>query len=117
MFKLFCLLSVAFHVIFFVVECFYPELFIRNGSPSQISKSTLLFSFNQGFYNLFLALGLVIGVLRRTKDPSYNVLVKFILIYMLGAAGVLVTSDSALYRGALIQGLPPLLALYFYPKN
>ena len=53
MFKLFSWLAVFCHIIFFIVECFYPHLIIRGVAPSEISQSTLLFAFNQGFNNLF----------------------------------------------------------------
>tara|TARA_Y100000589_G_scaffold112063_1_gene106526 strand:- start:80 stop:208 length:129 start_codon:yes stop_codon:yes gene_type:complete len=40
-------------------------------APSEISQSTLLFAFNQGFYNLFLAVGLAVGLLRFSIDRVF----------------------------------------------
>ena len=117
MFKFFSWLAVTCHIIFFIIECFYLHLIIRGVAPSEISQSTLLFAFNQGFYNLFLAVGLALGLLRFSKDRAFILVVQFILITMVGAAIVLLASDFSLYRGALIQGVPPFLAIVFKPKK
>ena len=117
MFKLCSWLAVICHITFFIVECFYPHLIIRGVAPSEISQSTLLFAFNQGFYNFFLALGLAVGLLRFSKDRAFILVVQFILITMVGAAIVLWASDFSLYRGALVQGVPAFLAIIFKPKK
>lgn len=117
LFKLFSWLAVICHIIFFIVECFYPHLIVRSVNPTEISRSTLLFAFNQGFYNLFLALGLALGLLRFSKDRAFILVVQFVLLTMVGAAFILISSDFSLYRGALVQGVPPFLALIFKPKK
>lgn len=70
-------------------------------------------AFNQGFYNLFLALGVLFGLTRIwADDDSAGVsLVGFACACMLGAAVVLIATDRRMMRGALVQGVPPLLAL------
>jgi putative membrane protein len=71
--------------------------------------------FNQGFYNLFLALGAFTGVALSSDivTRSHNELLVFTALFMIGAALVLVAGDRQLWRGALLQGGPPLLALVF----
>jgi putative membrane protein len=72
-------------------------------------------AYNQGFYNLFLALGVLVGVVlvfADARDAGFAVTV-FALASMLLAALVLVTSNRKMLRPALIQGAPPLLALVF----
>jgi putative membrane protein len=73
-------------------------------------------AYNQGFYNLFLAVGVIAGVvmLLATTIPQAGLAVAiFGLLSMLLAAVVLITSNPKLARSALIQGLAPLLALLF----
>jgi putative membrane protein len=73
-------------------------------------------AYNQGFYNLFLAIGVVAGIvmLLATAVPQAGFAVAvFGLLSMLLAAVVLLTSNPKLARSALIQGLAPLLALGF----
>lgn len=68
--------------------------------------------FNQGFYNLFLAIGTLVGVIGPSLvwDDGYELLV-FCALFMIGAAVVLVASNRMLWRGALLQGGLPVLAL------
>jgi putative membrane protein len=68
---------------------------------------------NQGFYNLFLALGTLAGVIGTFAGwkPQGPTLVIFGCLFMIGAALVLIGSRRSMWRGALIQGLLPALAL------
>ncbi len=68
---------------------------------------------NQGFYNLFLAIGTLVGVIGTAAGwtPQGPTLVVFGCLFMIGAALVLVVARPRMARGALIQGLLPLLAL------
>jgi len=72
-----------------------------------------LWAFNQGFYNLFVALGAIGGVI--TYHVSSDVVGETLTLYACGfmaAAGVvLFVSDRRLWRGALGQSVPPLIAL------
>jgi putative membrane protein len=71
-------------------------------------------AFNQGFYNLFLAVGTIVGlVLLHTGDyeQAGTALVALACASMLGAALVLIGTDRRMARGALLQGLLPLIAL------
>jgi putative membrane protein len=69
--------------------------------------------YNQGFYNLFLAIGTLVGVVITLGDwcQAGPALMAFGTGSMLGAAIVLVTHDSKMLRGAVVQGTFPLLAL------
>lgn len=69
--------------------------------------------YNQGYYNLFLAIGTLVGValtLAGSCDAG-PALIVFGAGSMLGAAIVLVTHDSKMLRGAVVQGAFPLVAL------
>ena len=71
-------------------------------------------AFNQGFYNLFLALGTIIGlVLILTGglvQAGFGVAI-LALSSMVLAAAVLIASNPKLARSALIQGVAPLIAV------
>jgi putative membrane protein len=69
-------------------------------------------AYNQGFYNLFLAIGTAVGVAIVHGDHAAGAaLVVFGCGSMLAAALVLVASDRSKARGALVQGVFPALAL------
>lgn len=69
-------------------------------------------AFNQGCYNLFLAVGTGIGIAMTALDAEGGpALVVFGTATMLGAAAVLVVTDRTKARAAAIQGGPPALAL------
>lgn len=83
------------------------------GTTPETAEVTKPLAYNQGFYNLFLAVIAVVGVAvaaSRSEDVGAA------LIYaacgsMVAAALVLVTSDGSKLRAALIQGLAPALAV------
>jgi len=79
-------------------------------SPEQ-AETTRLFAFNQGFYNLFLALGTFAGLAAvLTGHPRVGwTLVYWNCAFMLGAAFVLAASAPGMRRGAVIQGAAPFL--------
>lgn len=81
-------------------------------SPEQ-SEQNRLFAFNQGFYNLFLAVAAFAGIVI-VKMGQQNIgftLMAYSSLSMIGAALVLLLSNRKLLSAALIQGLPPLLGL------
>ena len=110
-------LAACIHVGFFVAESLLwrrPVVYRVFGVRSETDAETMSFALlNQGFYNLFLAAGTLVGVglsgglLARDKHE----LVVFCGLFMIGAAIVLVASNHRLWRGALIQGGLPALAL------
>lgn len=69
--------------------------------------------FNQGFYNLFLALGCLGGLLMLHAGSTVagRALVVFTCASMVGAAAVLVATSRRMIRAAAIQGLAPLVAV------
>jgi putative membrane protein len=73
-------------------------------------------AYNQGFYNVFLALGAGLGLVFLGTGFSREggiAIAMFALGSMVLAAVVLVTSNPKLLRAALIQGAAPLLGLLF----
>ena len=110
-------LASALHVYFFFLESvafrkpFAHRTFgVRDPAEVEVLAFSML---NQGFYNLFLAIGTFVGVVGAARgwEPQGSTLVVFGCLFMLGAAVVLVVARPAMVRGALVQGLLPLLAL------
>jgi putative membrane protein len=69
-------------------------------------------AYNQGFYNLFLAIGTGVGI--GFLDQNQDVGVALMTLgtgSMAAAALVLITSDPSKARSAVIQGLFPTIAL------
>ncbi|GAB4002216.1 DUF1304 domain-containing protein [Nocardioides ultimimeridianus] len=69
-------------------------------------------AFNQGFYNLFLAIGTGVGVaIVHSHHDAGAALIAFGCGSMLAAALVLIGSDRTKARAALMQGTFPAIAL------
>ncbi len=70
-------------------------------------------AYNQGFYNLFLAVGTAagIGLTVAGKHASGLALVTFCCGSMVAAAAVLLSSDPAKARAAVVQAGMPAIAL------
>ncbi|GAA1395727.1 DUF1304 domain-containing protein [Luteococcus peritonei] len=77
------------------------------------SLTTRPLAFNQGFYNLFLAIGVVVGLLLQTSSHESfgRGLVWMGAGSMVAAALVLLLSDRSKLRPALMQMTLPLLGL------
>jgi putative membrane protein len=105
------------HVYFFVLESLWftrPEVWRRFGIDSaEDAEVTRSFAYNQGFYNLFLAVGIGAGVLlTATGDPvSGRAITLFACGSMIAAGLVLVAHNAAFLRAAAIQAIPPLVAV------
>jgi putative membrane protein len=104
------------HVLIFCMESVLwttPGVRARFRQSPEQAEATKLFAFNQGFYNLFLAVGTFAGLaLVLTGHPRVGwTLVYWNCLFMLGAAVVLVGSAPGMRRGAVIQGAAPLLFL------
>jgi putative membrane protein len=104
----------ALHVGFWVLESLlwkHPAVHRVFGVRDQSSADALAGAFfNQGFYNLFLGSGAIVGAWLVAHGYS-PILLWFCSLYMVGAALVLMATSSKMWRGALIQGLPALIAL------
>ncbi|MCW3158438.1 DUF1304 domain-containing protein [Micropruina sonneratiae] len=83
------------------------------GTSPELAASTKQLAFNQGFYNLFLAVGAFAGVALWFWPVVSSTLIIVSPGSMLAAALVLVASDRSKARAALFQGLAPLLGLAF----
>ena len=110
------LLAGVVHVLIFCMESLWwtsPKVRARFRQTPEQAEATRLFAFNQGFYNLFLAVGTFAGlalVLVGHPDSGLT-LVSWNCLFMLGAAIVLAASAPQMRRGALIQGAAPFLFL------
>ena len=109
-------IAALIHVYFFVLESLWfmrPAVWGRFGLDSaEDAEITRSFAYNQGFYNLFLAVGAAIGIAFVSDQEDVGVaLIVFGTGSMLAAALVLVTSDLSKARAAVVQGLLPGLAL------
>ncbi len=110
------ILAGAIHVVIFGMESLWwtsPGVRARFRQSPEQADVTRLFAFNQGFYNLFLAIGTFAGLgLVLTGHPRVGwTLVYWNCLFMLGAAVVLAGSAPGMRRGAVIQGAAPLLFL------
>ncbi|GAB3711048.1 DUF1304 domain-containing protein [Mariniluteicoccus flavus] len=109
--------AAAFHVFIFALESLkWTEPATRKifGVASEADAVTMKqLAFNQGFYNLFLALTALLGVGLVILGA---VTVGLTLVFagtgmMLAAALVLILSDRSKARAAIMQGTLPLLAV------
>ncbi len=115
---LFAALATLLHVVFFVFESVLwtkPRIWRRFGLASQRdADTTKLLAYNQGFYNLFLAVGVIVGlILLPGHEAAGRAIVLFGCASMALAAVVLISSSREMLRAALIQFVPPAFALLF----
>ena len=121
----FAALAALLHVYIFVMESVQwtqPKIWKRFGVADQSAADTTKpMAYNQGFYNLFLAIGVVIGlVLLFVGSDTAPVhaaglaLVLFALGSMVAAALVLLTTGLRYLRAALIQGTLPLIGFVLF---
>jgi putative membrane protein len=110
-------LAAAVHVYVFVLESLTwttPRTRATFGVRSDAeAEATRLLAFNQGFYNLFLAIVAAAGiVLVAAGAPVAGTALVVAGAGSMAAAGVvLAASRPALVRAALVQFLPPALGL------
>jgi putative membrane protein len=121
----FASLAALLHVYIFVMESIQwtqPRVWKRFGVPDQESAETIRpMAYNQGFYNLFLAIGTIIGSAlfwaggpETVADVAGRTLVLFCLGSMVAAALVLLSSGARYLRAALIQGTLPLIGFVLF---
>jgi putative membrane protein len=114
--SVFAAVAALIHVYIFVLESVQwskestRRVFgVRSAEDAELMRPL---AFNQGFYNLFLALGTVIGLVLiltgGVPQAGFGV-VLLALSSMVLAAVVLIASNPKLARSALIQGVAPLL--------
>lgn len=100
----------AMESLFFMNESIYTRFKIASLEHAQVVQG---FAYNQGWYNLFLAIAALLGVVLANKfKPNVgNTLALYACFSMLAAALVLITSSWEMARAAFIQGLFPTLAI------
>ena len=104
------------HVFIFLLESFrWQEDNTRRvfGTTPEQAETTKQLAYNQGFYNLFLAIAVAAGIVLFWWPAVSAALLIVGLGSMLGAALVLVTNDRSKARAALVQGMFPALSLLF----
>jgi putative membrane protein len=110
-------LAAALHVLFFILESVtfsQPSVAARFGltTPEQIAAVRPM-AFNQGFYNLFLAIGIAGGLalVAGGSVDAGRAVVLFACACMVGAGFVLLSTNRRFVRSAAIQAVPPLVAI------
>jgi putative membrane protein len=110
-------LAALIHVWFFVMESLWfmrPTVHGRFGLKT-LEQAAIVrsFAYNQGFYNLFLALGVAIGLglIWTGQREAGRAIVFFACGSMVAAGAVLVLHNSRFARAAAIQVGPALVAI------
>ncbi|GIH06620.1 membrane protein [Rhizocola hellebori] len=110
--QIFAVLAGLLHVGVFLMESVLftrpnvQRLFLGNAANTPQLQT---FAFNQGFYNLFLALGAIGGVI--AGGAAGKAIALFSCACMVGAGVVLLASQRRMWRGAALQIVPAGLAL------
>ena len=112
----FGVLSGLLHIQFWLLEAVWwrqERIWKRFGIKSQDQADGLAFNMiNQGYYNLFLGIGAVVGaILLAVEVPGRTTLLGYCCLFMVGAGLVLFVSRRSMARAALIQAVPPLVTL------
>jgi len=121
---IFAIITAIFHILFFVAESilwlkpYIYQSILGKPDPTMgielIEQARLMETvfFNQGFYNLFLAVGLIAGVILSKKNHIEQgiTLIVFCSLFAFGAGVVLALSTGA-FLGAAIQAVPPMIVL------
>ena len=120
---MFAVIAAILHIWFFVLESILwrrPPTGRRFRIESQEHADLIApMARNQGYYNLFLALGVLGGVLMAGDGVSFlgfrvtpaAAVALFCCLCMVGAGIVLVLGDRRFLPAALIQAVPPALAI------
>jgi putative membrane protein len=109
-------LAALLHVYIFVMETLTwttPRTRAVFGTTAEDAVTTKMLAFNQGFYNLFLAIVTIAGI---SAIVLGHRAVGAALVFagigsMLAAAFVLVVSSRDMIRSAVIQGVFPLISV------
>jgi putative membrane protein len=112
-------LAALLHVVFFVFESVLwtrPAVFGRFGIGSQEQADTIRpMAYNQGFYNLALAIGVIVGVVLLGQTGDAFVVGKTLVLFgtaCMAFAGVILLSTGRNYaRAAALQFIPAAAAV------
>ena len=111
------LLAALVHVYFFLMESawFTQERVWRRFGLASADEAHVVrsFAYNQGFYNLFLAVGVVIGIalVATGTTEAGRAIILFACGSMVAAGLVLVVHNRRFLQAAGIQAVPPLVAI------
>lgn len=109
-------LAIALHFFIFYLESFAwtTKALSVFGMTVEGAEATREMAFNQGFYNLFLALMALVGIfVRPTSLAAGNALLFAGLGSMLAAALLLFVTSPDKRSAAIKQGVFPLLSIIF----
>jgi putative membrane protein len=111
--QVFVVIAGVFHLFVFAMESLlfrkpstYRRFLVKDDTEMAAARP---WAFNQGFYNLFLAVG-ALGGLIWAGDKGHAIAL-FACACMAGAGVVLVASDRRMVRAAATQAVPPIVAL------
>ena len=113
---IFAALAALLHVYIFVMESFTwtsPRTRATFGTSVEEAQTTKPLAFNQGFYNLFLAIVTAVGIvlIGTGQRPAGAALVFAGVGSMAAAAVVLLASSPDKARAAVTQGTFPVIAI------
>jgi putative membrane protein len=113
---IFAVLAALLHVYIFVMESLTwtsPRTRATFGTTPETAETTKELAFNQGFYNLFLAIVTAVGMVAVfTGHRAVGAALVFAGVgSMLAAAAVLLVSSPDKARAAATQGTFPLIAI------
>ena len=112
-------ITALLHVYIFIMESVQwrkPAIWRRFGLTSQTDADTTApLAYNQGFYNLFLAIGAGLGLVLyfTSANEAGFALAAFTSGSIVAAALVLLSTGRQRLRAASLQGLPALIGLVF----
>jgi putative membrane protein len=111
-------LAALLHVYIFTMESLTwtsPRTRAIFGTAAEEAETTRVLAFNQGFYNLFLAIVTILGIPPVVMgDTAVGVALVFAGVGSMAAAAiVLLLSAPGKARAALIQGTLPVIAIVF----
>lgn len=119
----FAALAAALHIYIFVMESVTwtsPRTRATFGTSADEAETTKVLAFNQGFYNLFLAIVTIVGIIMIVLGHMVisvpSVFGGAALVFagigsMAAAAAVLLISSRDKARAALVQGAFPVIAI------
>ncbi|MFF3289749.1 DUF1304 domain-containing protein [Streptomyces sp. NPDC003023] len=114
--QVFALVAAAIHVVVWPLESFLygrPQVRVLLTGSTADAPEVRLWRVNVGFYNLYLALGLVAGfvALRLGHESVGRTLIVYISFFIIAGGITLLVSAPGLWRGSLGQALPPAVVL------
>ncbi|ADG97535.1 protein of unknown function DUF1304 [Segniliparus rotundus DSM 44985] len=115
-FEIFAALAALLHIVIFLMESVLwtkPAVYRRFGLQSaEQAAATKSLAYNQGFYNLFLAIGIFVGI--AIGGESGEALTLFALSCIVAAALVLVSAGLSYLRAAATQATFAVIALVLW---